>query len=61
MEVQRDILIACSVGDLEWLEKSIARTVKSITGMIDHEVRLSDIRQWNTSLLCIVLLVSRRD
>ena len=35
---QRDIFIACSVGDLDWLERSITGCEMSIGKMVNHEV-----------------------
>ncbi len=38
MDREKDLFIACSVGNLDWLERSLTGCEKNIGIMVNHEV-----------------------
>ena len=58
MDGHRDIFIACSVGDLYWLKKSLPGREKLIGKLVNQEVSTISIEQYYKCWVSTGLLTS---
>ena len=57
MDGHRDIFIACSVGDLYWLKKSLPGREKLIGKLVNQEVSTISIEQYYKCWVSTGLLI----